>query len=119
MFEACGLRIAITRGDSGLLTIEPREAFPFEDEDRAVFTVRRRNGGVLMRAVLKPDEAGRVQVPLLGEETAGWRPGLYEWDVRYVLGAVLGEDGDVEGGREVVTPMPPGAFTVLRAVGTV
>ena len=119
MFNVSGLRIMITQGDSGLLTVRARGRCACTQSDRVVFTVRRASGGTLMTAVLIPDESGQVQVPFLSQETSGWRPGAYEWDVRYVLDAVQEEDGTVTGGREVITPMRPGTLEVLRAVGSI
>ena len=119
MFDVSGLHIRITQGDSGLLTLQPRGRCAFTDADRAVFTVRRASGGALMTAALIPDGEGRVQVPFLSRETAKWRPGVYEWDVRYVLDAEEDGDGNVTGGREVITPMRPAALEVLRAVGSI
>ena len=119
MLDVNGLCVRITRGDSGLLTIRTRGNHAFTERDRAVFTVRRRGGGVLMCTVLTPDGRGQVQVPFESKETEGFKPGMYEWDIRYVLDAVIGEDGTVSGGREVITPMRPGEFEVLKAVGKV
>lgn len=119
MFDVSGLRIRITQGDSGLLTLCTRAKFAFSENDKAVFTVRRPGGGTLLTAVLTPDAEGKVQVPFLNRETEGWRPGAYEWDVRYVLDAVQDEDGTVTDGREVITPMRPAVLEVLRAVGSI
>ena len=119
MFDVSGLRIVITQGDSGLLTLRTRGNCAFTENDRAVFTVRKIGGGTMMTAVLTPDSEGQVQVPFLSRETELWRPGAYEWDVRYVLDAVQEEDGTVTDGREVITPMRPAAFEVVRAVGSV
>ncbi len=119
MFDVSGLRVAITRGDSGLLTLKPRGDHVFGAQDRAVFTIRRPGGGALMEAVYTPEADGTVQVALESAQTARWRPDAYEWDVRYVLDARTDERGGVIGGREVATPMHPAPFVVLRAVGCV
>lgn len=119
MFDVSGLRVRITQGDSGLLTFRTRERCAFTERDRAVFTVRRHGGGTLLTAVIIPDRDGQVQVPFLSQETGGWRPGVYEWDMRYVLDAVQDEDGNVTDGREVITPMRPAVLEVLRAVGSI
>lgn len=118
MFEVHGTRIRLTQGDTGLLTIKVRSERPLTDDDRAVFTVRRPSGGIMAEMVLTPQEDGTVQVPFTNALTDGWKPGIYAWDVRYVLGAVI-DGGKVTDGREVITPMSPGQFEITRAVGQI
>ncbi|MBP3655120.1 MAG: hypothetical protein J6K32_00310 [Clostridia bacterium] len=117
IFTVNGHVIRISRGDTGLLTLEASGNVVFTDEDRAVLTVRRRGGGAaLLRQTAVPDAQGSVQFAFTHEMTERLRPDAYEWDVRYVLGAQEAE-GRVSGGREVITPMEPAPFLVARTVG--
>lgn len=110
MFEVNGQAIRISRGDTGLLTILASGNVQLTDRDVAVFTVRRRGGGaVLLELEATPDAEGKVQFGFTNEMTERWKPDGYEWDVRYVL----------DGGREVITPMEPSPFIVVRTVGSV
>lgn len=118
MFEISGTRITITRGDTALLSITA-EGVALTKNDRAVFTVSRGNGGILMEKVAVPDRENRVLIPFLNSETQGWREGSYSWDVRYVLGALTDERGRVIDGDEVLTPIRPGELTVIKAVGSI
>ncbi len=118
MFHAHGTTVFITKGDTGLLTLIA-EGHAFGPGDRAVFTVRRPGGATLMQAVATPEADGKAQIGFEHEATEKWRPGCYSWDVRYVLDAEMDEQGRVTGGREVITPMRPGEFHVLEAVGKV
>lgn len=117
MFEIYGLRIRISRGDTGGLTIRAKSKTAFEDADRAVVTVRRRGGEEIYSQTSKVTADGKASFLFDDAETKNWKPGLYEWDVRYVLGAELGDRQEVTGGREVITPMRPAAFEVVKAVG--
>lgn len=58
-------------------------------------------------------------MPFVNEETDGFKPGVYSWDLRIVLGAVTQEDGSVTDGREVITPWPPSRLEVVKVVGEV
>lgn len=115
MFEANGNRIRISRGDTGVLTFTANGT-QLTENDRAVFTIRRRNGGVVLEKTIIPED-NRVYVPFTNEETQRLREGDYEWDIRYALDAVLDSDGRVTDGREVITPMRPGTLTIERVVG--
>ena len=46
------------------------------------------------------------------------RPDQYDWDIRYCINATVA-DGRVTDADEVVTPMMPGVFEVVKAVGRV
>lgn len=94
------------------------EGVTLTDADRAVFTVRRRAGAVLVQKVIAPED-GVFYVPLVNDETDGFKPGGYEWDIRIVLDAVLDANGMPTDGREVITPWAPGRFEVVKVVGEV
>lgn len=120
MFEVHGGRILLTRGDTGVLTVQAEAGgYAFTQRDRMVFTIRGANGRLLKEeaACIEPD--GRAKVGFANEETQAWREGSYRWDVRYVLEAQTDENGRVQDGRAVITPMPPGEFRVMPAVGRV
>lgn len=117
MFKASGTRIQISRGDTGVLTFAA-SGVELTDNDRAVFTVRSRNGAVVMEKVAVPED-NKVHIPFLNEETQRMREGDYAWDIRYALGAVLDEEGRVTDGHEVLTPMFPGVLTIEKVVGQI
>lgn len=117
MFKANGNRILISRGDTGVLTFTASGA-ELTENDRAVFTIRRRNGGMVMEKIAVP-EGNKVHIPFTNEETQGLREGNYQWDIRYALDAVLDSAGRVTDGREVITPMRPGVLTIEKVVGSI
>lgn len=123
MFDVSGTQITITAGDTGLLTLSVRTGdglYVPGENDRAVFTVREQAGArAALEKVLVPDGEGRVRIALTNADTERLRAGSYLWDVRYALDAELDAKGNVTGGREVITPLPPSPFVVMKAVGDV
>ena len=117
MFTVSGRTIRLSRGDTGVIPFRV-EGVTLTDADRAVFTVRRRSGAILIQKVIPPVD-GLFYMPFTNDETDGWQPGEYVWDIRIVLDAVTDENGKVTDGREVVTPWPPGRFDVVKVVGEV
>lgn len=120
MFELIGTHVRLTAGDTGILTILAKDTeYVFTENDKAVFTIKRQNSNaILVDMILQPEPDGKVQIPFTSDLTDGWKPGDYRWDIRYVLDAVM-EDGRVVDGNEVITPMLPGTFTVVKAVGEI
>lgn len=113
----CGL-IAITRGDTGLITVEPKDGYTPTPKDRAIFTVAGMPGAkTVISKVVTPDESGVVRIPLMSADTNDLpreRQCEYTWSLRYALDAVM--TGDVvTGWREMITPIPAGQFVVLEA----
>ncbi len=117
MFTVTGRTIRLSRGDTGIIPFRV-EGVTLTDADRAVFTVKRRSGAVLIQKVIAPQE-NIFYVPFVNEETDGWREGEYSWDIRIVLEAVMDAAGRVTDGREVITPWAPGRFEVVKVVGEI
>jgi len=117
MFEVNGQTIRLSRGDTGLIAFCPEE-YKLSENDRAVFTVRRRSGGVVLQKVIMPQE-GVIFVPLVNEDTQSLAADEYEWDIRIALDAQMDAQGAVTDGREIITPFPPSAMIVERVVGSI
>ena len=117
MFTVSGRTIRLSRGDTGIIPFRV-EGVTLTDADRAVFTVRRRTGTVLVQKVIAP-EKDIFYVPFINDETDGWKVGEYSWDIRIVLGAVMDAEGKVKDGREVITPWMPSRLEVMKVVGEV
>lgn len=132
MLRVTGKLIRMTRGDSELLTLHIIRQTMFTERDRAVFTIGDGRKAIFAHvsrldvplpefvdAPCAVDRNGWIQVPLPHSVTAGWRAGIYAWDVRIVLDATVDEDGNVTGGREIHTPMSAGSFMLDEAVGQI
>ncbi len=120
MFELSGTRIRLTQGDTGILTVKAKKTdHVFTDADKVVFTVKRRGGaGIIMERLLTPEKDGTVQISFLSDMTDTMKPDQYDWDIRYCMNATV-VDGRVTDADEVVTPMLPGVFEIVKAVGRV
>lgn len=117
MFQLNGTNLTLTQGDTGVLTILTN-GYTLTENDCALFTVRRRNSGVLCEMVLTAQEDGAVQIPFTNDLTDDWKADEYEWDIRFVLDVQMANGKPVDG-REVITPMRPGKLTIVKAVGRV
>lgn len=120
MFEVKGRRVRISRGDTGQVVIAAR-GVEFGAADRAVVTVKPAEGvrGALIERTLSVSADGTCVWVLTNEDTQDLEPDSYSWDVRFVLGAELDEDGRVIDGAAVLTPFAPQPFEVLEVVGDV
>ena len=116
MFEMHGRTIRLSQGDTGVASFLV-EGVTLTAQDRGVFTLGR-SGARLIQKVVAP-EGNVLRVPFVNEETDGWQPGLYEWDLRIVLEAKTDAQGRVVDGREVITPWPPSRLEVVKVVGKV
>ena len=117
MFDVMGRTIRISRGDTGLIRFAI-EGVVLTEKDLCVFTVKRRSGGTVMEKVIEPEDNAYL-VPFTNEETERTQVGDYEWDIRIALDATTDGMGRVNGGREIITPWPPAAFKIVKAVGSV
>lgn len=119
MFKLIGRTIWLSQGDTGALVLRVRsQGYAFADGDKAVFTVRTPKGRLVMERCADIETDGRAVIPFLNADTEGATAGSYHWDVRIVLGAETA-DGRITGGRAVITPLPPGVFQIVEAVGRV
>lgn len=119
MFRLIGRTMILSQGDTGALVIRVKtKGYAFAAGDKAVFTVRTGKGRLVMEHAADIGADGRAVIPFANTDTEGWMAGRYRWDVRVVLGAKT-EDGRITDGRAVITPLPPGVFQLVEAVGRV
>ena len=118
MFNVSGLSIQISAGDTGVIRFEI-EGTSLTEKDRGVFTVKNRNGMIMIKKIIQPERKNEICVPFVNGDTEHLTPGVYEWDMRIAIKAKIAENGDVVDGESVVTPYLPARFTVLKVVGNV
>ena len=117
MFTVSGRTIRLSRGDTGIIPFRV-DGVSLTEKDRCVFTVKRKNGAVLIQKVIAPEE-NVFYMPFTNEETDGWKEGEYSWDIRIALEAVMDAEGRVTDGREIITPWAPARFEVRKVVGDI
>lgn len=106
MLETDKLKISISRGDTGVITITFTGDDAPDDTVKALFTVRKNIGDE--EAVYEKEIAiseGKCVIGFSAEETE-IAVGRYYWDIR-----LLYENG------EVYTPMKPSEFRIVEVVG--
>lgn len=121
MFVVDGEKFTIDmhRGDTGVLAITADTEYAFSQVDRAIFTVKD-NQGTIVKEVVAQMTDNRFVVVFNNEDTDSLTPGIYEWDVRFVVSPVYSVDGriiDGEGG--VYTPKDPMTLNLRRTIGQI
>ena len=114
--EAFGTQIRVPQGDTGNVKFVADGAL--DSSDRALFTLARRNGGVILRKVLTPDVNDHAfHMAFVHSETASMRPDSYEWSLRIVRGGVLDGDGRITDTQGSHTAILRGTLVVLPVAG--
>ena len=62
---------------------------------------------------------GAFQVDFHNPDTDALATGVYNWDVRYILGPYYDESGRIINGDQVITPQRPNSMELLAVVGEV
>ena len=117
MIRIDGTDIRMTGGDTGAITFSAVD-FEVAPGDLGVLTVKDGYGQVMLERYLEPD-GNAFTLLLANADTEGWRAGTYRYDLRIVRVAEMDENGRITDGASVMTPFPPSAFTIERAVGQV
>lgn len=131
MFDVIGTKetgysIQLSRGDTGAIRFtadakyrDTEEPYTFGSNDRAVFSIKDRNGTVVKEKVSEIVNNQFVVVfrnPDTDQLTAGTN---YSWDVRYVINPYYDESGRIVNGDQVLTPTTPQNMNLLSVVGDV
>ena len=110
-------QVYLSVGDTAAFTITAT-GHTFEQEDRALFTVKDASGEVVLERIYELD-GGIFTVQLANADTDYLAPGRYTWDVRYVLTPYYDDKGRIISGDQVITPKLALALNLLPTVGEV
>lgn len=114
--EAIGTQIRLPQGDTGNVKFVADGAL--DSSDRALFTLARRGGGVILRKVLPPNmDDSAFHMAFVYADTAKLRPDSYEWSLRVVRGGVLDDDGRITETQGSHTAILRGVMAVLPVAG--
>lgn len=100
MIKINGTRITLPQGDTGLIAFTVSGA-TLGASDRCVFAVTDGETDLVEKVITPVDNVAAVQ--FANADTENIAPGLYKWDLRVVIGAVI-TGGKVTGGTEVHSP---------------
>lgn len=114
--------IHLSRGDTASFIVRAT-GHTFAEADRALFTLKNGSGNIVFeQAYSLTDETlgnGAFQVDFHNPDTDALATGVYNWDVRYILGPYYDESGRIINGNQVITPEAPQSMQLLAVVGEV
>ncbi len=114
--------IHLSRGDTASFIVRAT-GHTFAEADRALFTLKNGSGNIVFeQAYGLTDETlgnGAFQVDFHNPDTDALATGVYNWDVRYILGPYYDESGRIINGDQVITPQRPNSMELLAVVGEV
>lgn len=110
-------KITLHRGDTGEMTVHVT-GYTYGPNDRALFTVKDTSGSEIMSEIFEMvDNAFTVE--FANADTDYLSPGIYWWDVRYVIDPQYDTGGKMIDGDAVSTPGSPFEMQVLGTVGQI
>lgn len=123
MYNVDGYNINLSRGDTGALRVAATatldgEPFTFGTDDRALFSIKSGNGEIIMQKICEM-ENNAFTVYFLNADTDSVAPGVYSWDVRYIIHPYYDDAGRIVDGDQVLTPNAPMSLNLLTVVGDV
>ena len=119
MFSVDGYVITLSRGDTGAIKFTANTEHDFEEEDRALFSVKNAIGEVVKQAAFELDENKSFVVTFFNHDTDVLAAGSYQWDVRYIIHPYYDSAGNIIDGDQVITPNQPMSLQLLQVVGEV
>ena len=118
MFNVDGFSIALSRGDTGAIKITARTTYTFAAADRALFSIKNALGNVVKESAFALDNKAFI-VTFFNADTDNLPPGVYSWDVRYIINPYYDSAGKIIDGDQVITPKQPMELQLLQVVGEV
>ena len=112
-------KITLHRGDTGEVTFTA-SGYTYGSDDRALFTVKSANGTEIIKTVYEL-ENNAFTVEFTNAMTDYLAPGVYEYDVRYIVDPVYDQATGliIEDGDNVYTPGSPFYIEILNTVGQI
>jgi len=102
--------IVISKGDTGSFELEAirEDRIAWDEEDRAVFTVKGPSGENVIERVYRldsdPPGNGIIVIEFHNGDTDQLDPGIYTWEVRFVGHKYTNADGKIINGNFIRTP---------------
>ena len=119
MFGVEGYTITLSRGDTGAIKIIADTDYDFDNDDRALFSVKNAVGEVIKQNAYALDESKAFTVTFFNADTDALAAGSYSWDVRYIVHPYYDAAGNIVDGDQVITPRLPMEMQLLNVVGEV
>lgn len=115
--QILGRTIRLPRGETDLVKFKVTGA-KITDQHRAVFTLARQNGEIVLRKVLPPNvEEQSFGMMFVYADTADLKTGTYDWSLRVMLDLEISAEGRIEGARGQATLEDRGRFELGQVAG--
>jgi hypothetical protein len=119
MFNVDGYVITLSRGDTGAIKFTADTTHTFDEDDRALFSIKNAVGEVVKQQAFELDENKSFVVSFFNTDTDNLAAGSYSWDVRYIIHPYYDTSGRIVDGDQVITPRQPMDLQLLQVVGEV
>lgn len=119
MFNVEGFTITLSRGDTGAIKFIADTDHVFNAEDRALFSIKNAIGEVVKEAAFELDANKSFTVTFFNSDTDNLAPGVFSWDVRYIIHPYYDASGRIINGDQVITPHQPMSMQIVQVVGEV
>ena len=117
MFSRVGNDLYLSRGDTGVLSINIASSYLMTENDRVLFTIKDGWRPVIIRCVTPV--ANTAMVEFTNEMTENLACKDYKYDIRIVLDAELDDQGLPVDGTVINTHFKPALFKLLETVGDI
>lgn len=119
MFGVEGYVITLSRGDTGAIKFTADTDYTFDEDDRALFSIKNAIGEMVKQQAFAIDENKSFVVTFFNSDTDSLAAGAYSWDVRYIIHPYYDSEGKIIDGDQVITPNQPMDLQLLQVVGEV
>ena len=119
MFNVNGYVITLSRGDTGAIRFTADTDYTFDENDRALFSIKNAVGDMVKQMAYELDENKSFVVSFFNSDTDNLAAGSYSWDVRYIIHPYYDASGKIIDGDQVITPNQPMEMQLLQVVGEV
>lgn len=119
MFNVNGYVITLSRGDTGAIKFTAQTDYSFDENDRALFSIKNAVGDMVKQMAYELDENKSFVVSFFNSDTDNLAAGSYSWDVHYIIHPYYDASGKIIDGDQVITPNQPMEMQLLQVVGEV
>ena len=117
MFSKVGNDLYLSRGDTGVLTVNINSSYLMTENDRVLFTIKDGNTPKIIRVIPPVVNVGAVEFTTAMTKNLECKD--YKYDIRVILNAVLDQDGIPIDGVDIYTHFKPALFRLLETAGDV
>lgn len=103
--------ITMSVGDTGSFQVEAHrdDETDWTEDDRATLTIKNAEGSIVLERDYRLDDDeglgnGVIGIEFQNSDTDTWNPGIYSWEMRYIVNPYYDSNGKIIDGDIVRTP---------------